>query len=307
MPPSDPNNDKPLSNNRPVLVTGASGLVGRALAQSEPIVPLTRRPSKPNDEPWWEPLKGTVHNLPVPLRAVVHLAGENIASGRWTTARKQRIRDSRVVGTRTLVHALADLKERPDVLVMASGISFYGDQGDTELTEDSPIGSGFLADLSHDWEAEGAKAQALGIRVVQFRLGLVLSADGGVLGKMLPTARMGLGGPLGSGKQWYSWVHLNDVVRAIQWALNTPNAHGVYNLVAPNPVRQIDFAQHLGQTLSRPAWMPAPRFALTMGLGQMAQETALASHRVLPKRLEQDGFTFQWSELRPALSDLLSG
>ena len=294
MPSSDPNNDKPLSNNRPVLVTGASGLVGRALAQSESIVPLTRRPSKPNDEPWWEPLKGTVHNLPRPLRAVVHLAGESITSGRWTTAHKQRIRDSRVVGTRTLVHALADLKERPDVLVMASGISFYGDQGDTELTEDSPLGSGFLADLSHDWEAEGAKAQALGIRVVQFRLGLVLSADGGVLGKMLPTARMGLGGPLGSGKQWYSWVHLNDVVRAIQWALNTPNAQRLQPCCteSSSPNR---FRQTLGSSIE-PTDLDTRPAVLT---GWVKWPKQLASHRSIAQTFRADGFTFSGENCAP--------
>ena len=172
---------------------------------------MTRRPSKPNDEPWWEPLKGTVHNLPRPLRAVVHLAGENIASGRWTTARKQRIRDSRVVGTRTLVHALADLKERPDVLVMASGISFYGDQGDTELTEDSPLGvASWQTSVTTGRRKEPGPslgfASCSSVSVWFFR------PMEGFSEKILPTARMGVGGPLGSGKQWYSWVHLNDVI-----------------------------------------------------------------------------------------------
>jgi uncharacterized protein (TIGR01777 family) len=287
-----------------LLLTGASGLIGQALSRVERTTALPRRPPA-GGGPWWEPMDGRVHGLDRPIQAVVHLAGENIAGGRWSKARMARIRDSRVVGTRTLVDALADGAQRPRVLVMASGISFYGDQDERELTESSPRGEGFLAQLSHDWEVEGERAAELGIRVVQLRLGAVLSGNGGALAKMLPAFRWCLGGPMGGGEQWFPWVHIGDVVRVIQWALQEPEAQGPYNLVAPQPIRQKDFAKTLGNVLGRPACIPAPAFALRMALGAMADEAILASVRALPDRLQRHGFEFQWSELEVALQDVL--
>ena len=291
----------------PILLTGATGLVGSALqrhlkSESSPtrIHPLPRqRPASGGC--WWEPQKERVHDLPQNLHSVVHLAGENIASGRWNKTRKNRIRDSRIIGTRALVRALGDLPARPAVLVMASGISFYGDQGETLLTESSPPGTGFLAQLSQDWEAEGAHAQEIGVRVVQLRLGVVLSPHGGALSTMRTPFKLGLGGPLGSGKQWFPWVHIEDVVRTICWAIQTPEASGAYNLVAPTQTRQRDFARCLGEALRRPAVLPAPAFALRVAFGDMADEAMLASHRASPARLQEQGFEFLWSDLDTAL------
>ena len=287
------------------VVTGASGLIGSALSDQRVITPLLRRPPV-EGEPWWEPLEGRVHNLPPNTTVAVHLAGENIASGRWSQRRKDRIRDSRLLGTRTLVDALLAQATPPDVLVMSSGISFYGSQGDTELSEESQPGTGFLAQLSQDWEAEGLRAQAGGIRVVQLRLGMVLSPRGGALAKMLPAFRAGLGGPMGGGQNWSPWIHIEDVIRMIEWAIAHSHVEGAYNLVAPEAVRQRDFAATLGKVLRRPAVVPAPAFALRLALGDMADEALLASHRAKPKRLTEEGFEFRWSSLEAALSDLLS-
>jgi len=190
---------------------------------------------------------------------------------------------------------------------MASGISFYGDQGDTDLTESSPAGSGFLSELTQEWEAAGSRAEDLGIRVVLLRLGVVLSGAGGALEKMRRPFRMGLGGPLGSGAQWFPWIHIDDVVGVIQWALQTPSARGAYNLVAPEQVQQRDFARSLGRAMGRPAVLPAPEFALRLTFGELADEAMLASHRARPFRLKSADFPFQWPELAPALEDVVRG
>jgi uncharacterized protein (TIGR01777 family) len=189
---------------------------------------------------------------------------------------------------------------------MASGISFYGDQGETTLTESSPPGTGFLAQLSQDWEEEGSRARELGIRVVQLRLGVVLSPRGGALGTMRTPFKLGLGGPLGSGKQWFPWVHIEDVIRTICWAIQTPEASGPYNLVAPIQTRQSDFARSLGRALGRPAILPAPAFALRMAFGDLADEAMLASHRAIPARLQEEGFQFRWTDLDTVLQETAS-
>jgi uncharacterized protein (TIGR01777 family) len=285
-------------------VTGASGLVGQALAARRTIVPLPRR--APSDGgAWWEPAAATVHNPPPLIGGILHLAGAPVASGRWTAEKKRAIYDSRINGTAALVSWLADRPQRPSVLVCASAVGLYGNRGDERLSEDAGTGQGFLAGVVKDWEAEADKAAALGVRVVKLRLGIVLSAEGGALGAMLPAFRLGLGGPLGSGKQWFPWVHIRDVIDVIEWALTDERAEGAYNLAAPGICTQRDFAKGLGSALGRPAVLPAPRFALKLALGELADEALLASQRVIPTRLEAAGFSWSFPELSAALTDVV--
>ncbi len=285
------------------LVTGAGGLVGRALGESMTTTALSRRPPEGGGL-WWDPEANRVHDDGRPLRAVVHLAGEPIAAGRWTRARRSAIETSRIAGTRTLVEWLATRKQRPDVLVSASAVGFYGDRGDEELREDSDRGDGFLADLCVSWEREARRSEDLGVRVVVVRLGVVLSRGAGVLVQLEPIFKLGAGGPVGSGRHWFPWVHRDDVVGALEWALATPRARGVYNLVAPGAVRQVDFARALGRALRRPAFVPTPAFALRLLFGELADELLLASQRARPARLQSDGYAFRWPDLDTALSDL---
>jgi len=286
-----------------ILVTGATGLVGGALATRASICALSRR--KPADSgPWWEPLEGRVHDDARPLRAVVHLAGENVAGGRWTAARRAAIEQSRVLGTRTLVDWLGARPQRPEVLVAASAVGYYGDRGDEHLSESSEPGEGFLAGVCRQWEDEACRAGEAGLRVVRLRFGLVLQAGEGVLGRLEPIFRLGAGGPVGSGQQWFPWVHVNDVVGAILWAIENPAANGAYNVVAPGIVRQGDFARSLGSALNRPALLPTPAFALRLAFGAMADEALLASQRAVPQRLLDGGFAFERPELGKALQNL---
>ena len=285
------------------LVTGAGGLVGRALGESMTTTALSRRPPESGGL-WWEPEANRVHDDGRPLRAVVHLAGEPIAAGRWTRARRSAIETSRIAGTRTLVEWLAAREQRPDVLVSASAVGLYGDRGDEELREDSDRGDGFLADLCVSWEREARRAEDLGVRVVVVRLGVVLSRGAGVLAQLEPIFKLGAGGPVGSGRHWFPWVHRDDVVGALEWALASPRARGVYNLVAPGAVRQVDFARALGRALRRPAFVPTPAFAVRLRFGELADELLLASQRARPARLQSDGYAFRWPDLDTALSDL---
>jgi len=232
----------------------------------------------------------------------LHLAGEPVAQ-RWTAAAKQRIYDSRVVGTRHLVAALASCSPRPPVLVCASAIGYYGSRGDEILSENSGPGTGFLADLCVAWEQEGAKAEALGVRVTRIRIGLVLDAGGGALKPMLAPFRAGLGGPLGGGRQWTSWIHIADLAEMFRFALEGP-APPVVNGVAPGAVTNAEFTRSLAAALHRPAFIPAPKLALRMLFGEMA-ELLLASQRVAPAAAEAAGFQFQHPELKGALADLL--
>jgi uncharacterized protein len=297
-----------------VLISGASGLIGSALAPAlaeagHTIVRLGRSEPKPGAaEVRWDPMSGTLDLASLEALggadAVVHLAGESVAAKRWTPEQKARIRDSRVKGTRLLSEALTRLANPPRVLASASAIGYYGDRGDEVLREDSPPGSDFLAEVCKAWEAATEPAARAGIRVVNHRFGLVLSPDGGVLKTMLGPFRMGVGGPLGSGKQWMSWIALDDVVGAIRHGLSAEGLQGPVNTVAPNPVTNAEFSRVLGRVLSRPAAFPVPEFALRLALGEMA-DAALGSQRVEPARLKETGYKFRYPELEAALRHVL--
>jgi uncharacterized protein (TIGR01777 family) len=238
------------------------------------------------------------------VEAVFHLAGEPVAEGRWTEAKKQRIRDSRVLGTRQLVASMAQILPRPRVLVCASAIGFYGNRGDAQLDESSPGGTGFLADVCRDWEAEALEAEKLGVRVVIARLGLVLASRGGALERMLLPFRLGLGGKLGNGQQWMSWVHLDDVVGLLLHAAQRKELRGPLNVVGPAPATNEAFTRELGRLLGRPTVMSAPRLALRLALGEMS-EVLLESQRVLPRVAQQSGYAFAQPELGAALAACL--
>jgi uncharacterized protein (TIGR01777 family) len=224
------------------------------------------------------------------------------AAGR--APKKQLIRDSRVLGTKNLVNALAQLSSRPKVLISASAIGYYGDRGEETLTEDAAPGSDFLAQVCRDWENEALKAESLGMRVVRLRIGLVLGRGGGTLQALLPLFRVGLGGPLGSGRQWWSWIHRDDLCRLIVQILANESISGPVNATAPQPVRQKEFAQVLGRVLRRPAFLPTPAFALKIALGEFA-DGILASQRALPRRAQEMGYRFQFEELEGALREIL--
>jgi len=294
-----------------VVMAGASGLIGRAVAaalraQGTEVRRLVRRAPAAPDEIFWDPAGGSLD--PSALEgadAIVNLAGRTIARGPWTRRARDEMVASRVGATRLLVETLGRRGARPSVFVSASAIGYYGDRGDEVLTETADPGRGFLAELVQAWEAEARRARAYGVRVVCTRFGLILAPRGGVLAPLLLPFRLGLGGPLGSGRQWWSWVHLDDVVGAVLAALRTPALEGPVNVVSPAPVPQREFARVLGAVLRRPAVLPVPAFALRLVLGAMADETVLASQRVRPAALEAVGFAFRWPELRPALEDVL--
>ena len=297
-----------------VLVSGVSGPIGSALLSSfepelEPrgmqIVRLVRGRAENGAQVSWNPLTPLSPAKVSGFDAVVHLAGESIV-GRWTNEKKSAIRDSRVLGTRHLSAALAETEAKPRVLVCASAIGFYGDRGDEILGEKSPIGRGFLPEVCSEWEDATRAAPQAGIRTVNIRIGLVLSAKGGALRSMLTPFKLGLGGRIGSGQQWWSWIHVDDIVRGIHHAIRTESLSGPVNLVAPNPVRNAEFTKVLASVLGRPAFFPVPEFALRLAFGEMAaDELLLASQRVQPGRLGASGYTFRFRELRAALENLL--
>ncbi len=293
-----------------VLVSGSGGLIGRSLStrlreRGDSVTALTRKSGGANE---------IERDLSVPIRdrqpfenfdAVVHLAGESIM-GRWTEEKRERIRDSRVHGTTHLAAALARLSSPPQVLVCASAIGWYGDRGDEILTEDSPTGTGFLAGVSREWEDSCKGTAEAGIRVVNTRFGIVLSEEGGALKSMLPAFRLGVGGRLGSGKQWWSWIALEDAVGAIVYAIDTQAVRGPVNVTAPEPARNEEFTRLLARQLHRPAFFVVPTFALHLALGrQAADELLLASARVIPDRLIAAGFDFQQKTLTEALGSIL--
>lgn len=297
-----------------ILISGASGFIGSALTArlteaGHAVTRLVRREPKPGEtEIFWDPAAG--HLEPVLLEgfdAVVHLAGESIAQGRWTGAKKARIVESRVRGTELLAAALASLSDGPRVWVSASAIGFYGNRADEELDEESPPGSGFLADVCRRWELATRPAADAGIRVVPLRISMVLSTQGGALRKMLPIFRWGLGGRLGSGQQYMSWITLNDLAEAIRHALLTDSIDGPTNAAAPKAVTNREFTRCLAGSLGRPAWAPAPASALRAMLGEMADELLLSSARVVPRRLLDSGFTFLEGDLEVALQSVLEG
>jgi uncharacterized protein (TIGR01777 family) len=300
-----------------ILVTGSSGLVGRALvsalARAGHTVCRLVRPesaagegSKDGFAVAWNPATGELGGAGVGPDAVVNLAGASIAEGRWSTRRKELLRASRIDTTRALINALAKMNVRPSVLVSASAIGFYGDRGDEMLTEESTPGTDFLAALTQVWEAEALKAEALGIRVVLARFGVILARQGGALPKMLTPFKLGAGGRLGRGKQWMSWVTLEDVVGALRMTVENNSARGAINIVAPKPVQNSEFTQILARAVHRPALFPAPSIALRFALGEMADALLLSSQRVVPQRLEKLGYRFLHPDLTSALAAVLS-
>ncbi|HUY13633.1 MAG TPA: TIGR01777 family oxidoreductase [Terriglobia bacterium] len=294
-----------------VLITGASGLVGSSLilalnSGGHRVVRLVRSGMKAADAIPWNPAAAEIDSASLEgFDAVVHLAGENIAGARWTAEQKQKIRDSRVGPTRVLCESLARLHQPPRVLASASAIGYYGNRGDEWLDEESAPGAGFLPDVCREWEDATGPAAANGIRVIHFRIGLVLSRRGGALAKMLPPFRMGLGGVLGSGRQYMSWIRIDDLVGAIQHCLTSDGLSGPVLAVAPHPVTNREFTKTLGRVLSRPTLFPVPAFVLRMAFGELADALLLASARATPGRLLASGYRFLFPELEPALRHVL--
>ena len=285
-----------------VLVTGGTGFIGAALCHAltgagHAVTVVTRDPAHIAAAAiGWERVRGAVREND----ALVNLAGEPLGSRRWSVRQKEFIRQSRVLATRTLVDAIAAAEPRPRVLVNASAVGYYGPRDDEPLDESAGPGAGFLADVCRAWEQEALRAEDLGLRVVRLRLGVVLAADGGALARMLPPFRAFVGGPIGSGRQWMSWIHRDDVTGIVVDALANDGYHGPVNATAPQPVTNRDFAKLLGRTLARPAWLPTPAFALRLALGEMA-ELLLSGQRVLPGIAERLAYQWRYPELSGAL------
>jgi uncharacterized protein (TIGR01777 family) len=300
-----------------ILVTGSTGLVGNALVSAlvkdgHTVCRLMRPESlvaggtKDGFNVAWNPATGELGGAAVGADAAVNLAGASIAGGRWTARRKELLRSSRVDSTRALVGALAKMNARPRVLVSASAIGIYGNRGDEVLTEDSKSGAGFLAGLTREWEEEALKAEALGIRVVLARFGIILAREGGALAKMVAPFKLGVGGKLGSGQQWMSWVTLEDAEGIIRMAIEKGEVRGAVNVVAPGAVQNAEFTKVLASVLHRPALFPAPAFALRLALGEMADALLLSSQRISPRKLEQSAYRFLHADLTRALTAILS-
>jgi len=291
-----------------IAITGSTGLVGAALVEAlqaagEEVVRLVREEASGPGQARWDPSSGAVdlHALG-DIDAFVHLAGENVAGGRWTNARKRRIHDSRGPATTRLCETLAEMERPPKVLISASATGVYGDRGDEDLDEQSSVGSpeDFLAKVAADWEEGTRPLERRGARVVHLRIGVVLAKHGGALAKMLPPFRLGLGGRLGDGKHWMSWISLDDLVRAVQRALADDRLRGPVLAVAPNPVTNVAFTRALGAALRRPTILPVPRFMLRLVFGEMA-DMLLSSQRAHPRRLLEAGFEFEHARLEEAL------
>jgi uncharacterized protein (TIGR01777 family) len=297
-----------------ILVSGVSGPIGIALlpaleASGASITRLTRpasasgRHGKVDSIPW-DPGKPLIPESVSGFDVIIHLAGESIV-GRWTTEKKSKIRDSRVVATRNLAQALAQAKDKPQVFICSSAIGYYGDRGDEVLNEKSVPGTGFLPEVCREWEAATAAASTAGIRTVMIRTGVVLSPTGGALGKMLTPFKMGVGGRIGSGRQWMSWIDVQDMVGAILHILKTDLLQGPVNLVAPKPVTNAEFTKTLASVLSRPAIFPMPAFAVKLAFGEMGETVLLGSQRVEPSQLVESGYPFRFRELRASLENTI--
>lgn len=291
-----------------VAISGASGLIGQQLAAflttggHRVQCLVRRRPHRDADEIFWDPVRGDIDAEALEgVDAVIHLAGESVGDGLWTPERRRRISESRVDGTRLVAETLAGLRHRPRALLAASGIGYYGDRAGEEVTEDSPSGDGFLAEVCRAWEEATRPAFDAGIRVANLRLGTVLTAGGGALAKQLPLFRLGLGGPVGGGRQYLSWIALDDVVGVFHNALFDDAIAGPVNVVSPQPVRNAEFARTLAYVLNRPALLPLPAPVVRAVLGEMGEALLLASTRVVPKRLESTGFPLQFPDLESAL------
>jgi uncharacterized protein len=306
-----------------IAITGATGLVGSALtkalaAENHTVIRLTRSQEQKRasislpgvvDFPW-DPQSGEFSQSPdSPIAngvdAVVNLAGAPIVEGRWTDARKKVLRSSRIDTTRALVSAIGKLQPRPGVLVSASATGYYGDRGEEVLAENGSAGKGFLADLAKEWEAEAHQAERLGVRVAIMRFGIILAKEGGALPAMMKPLKLGVGGKLGDGQQWMSWVALEEVVAIIRRAAHDDSFAGPFNVVAPEPIRNADFTKVLAQVLHRPAFFAAPKFALRLAMGEMADEAILASQRAVPAALQQHGYKFLHTDLRSTLQSIV--
>ena len=295
-----------------VLITGASGLVGSELQKSfaeksyEMLLASRKEPTDEHHIQWSIADGFTDAERLEGIDAVVHLAGENVSGLRWTDEKKKAIRDSRVLGTRNVVDAISKLKNKPRVFVASSAIGFYGERGNEEVTESSAAGDNFLAGVSKDWEAESRRAEDAGIRTVLLRTGIVLSKDGGALGTMLTPFKIGVGGVVGSGLQWMSWISMDDHIAVINYVIENENIRGAVNSVSPHAVTNQEFTKTLGLVLYRPTFLPLPEFAVSMVFGEMGDALLLASTKVLPKRLEDAGFKFKYPDLKPAIEHALS-
>jgi uncharacterized protein (TIGR01777 family) len=301
-----------------IVVAGGTGFIGRALCQrlvhaGHTVTALTRDPEKARARIYhavrivpWQGFRGPTEELSKALGecdVVVNLAGSPIADGRWTPQVKDLLRKSREGTTTAIVTTLAKLKTRPVLLINASAIGYYGPRGDEELTEEAPSGGGFLASLCREWEGAASAAERLGVRVVMPRIGVVLGKDGGALSKMLPIYRLGLGGPLGHGRQWVSWIHHDDLVELLMFLMNNA-ASGPVNATAPHPVTNADFSKNLGQAIGKPAFLRTPGVVMKLMLGEMAEELLLTGQRVLPRRAQSSGFHFRFPFIAGALNDL---
>jgi len=294
-----------------ILITGASGLIGTALQKSfeekgyEMLLASRGEPKSERDIQWNAEAGFADGDLPrlEGLDAVVHLAGESISALRWTDEKKKAIRDSRVHGTRTMIEAFARLVKKPSVFISASAIGFYGDRGDDELNETSSAGDTFLSEVSKEWESESRRAEDMGIRTVLLRNAIVLSKDGGALATMMTPFKLGVGGVVGSGKQWMSWVSLDDVVGIVNYVLENENLRGAINVASPNPVINEEFTKTLGEVLYRPTFLPLPEFAVNLVFGEMGDALLIDSTKVVPKRLLDAGFKFRYPDLKSALEN----
>lgn len=300
-----------------ILISGATGLIGKKLSEElirggKEISVLSRNEKKAREilpaakecVKWDYRSTNDYKNVFQLKDAVIHLAGANVAGKRWTDSYKKEIRDSRVLSTKSIVDTIEKLEQKPKVFIHASAIGIYGEQGENTATEDTGVGNDFLAEVCDEWETEAKRVDDLGVRRVTLRFGVVLDKNGGALGKMIPPFKFFVGGHIGNGEQWFSWIHIDDVVNVIIKAIDDESYNGEYNLTAPNPVRMRKFAKTLGKVLHRPSIFPVPAFILKLIMGEAA-DSILASQKVLPEKLMKEGYSFQFSNLESALQNIL--